>query len=207
VLHLSTLSEELALAGFYEAMERSNTTKVTDEILAGLSDDSEDSEDFDFESDADSTEERPRRPSHVNFGKSTLKRGYIETMKGKYLHDASMVRPGEESIVPLPKKDELVVYRSFFKAGLRFPLHKMLVEVLKRFKIYLHQITPEALIKVGIFIWEVRSQGLEPDVDCCCNIHELFYQTKATRKEQYHNNFACYTFMYRSDARRPIPTF
>jgi hypothetical protein len=31
------------------------------------------------------------------------------------------------------------------KVGLRFPLHKMLVEVLKRFEIYLHQLTPRIL--------------------------------------------------------------
>jgi hypothetical protein len=41
-------SEDLTLAGFYEAMERSNAT-IADEILAGLLDDSEDSEDFDFD--------------------------------------------------------------------------------------------------------------------------------------------------------------
>jgi hypothetical protein len=35
------------------------------------------------------------------------------------------------------------------KVGLRFLLHKMLVDVLKTFEIYLHQITPEALIRVG----------------------------------------------------------
>jgi hypothetical protein len=52
------------------------------------------------------------------------------------------------------------------KAGLRFPLHKMLVEVLKKFEIFLHQLTPNALIKVGIFIWAIRSQGLELDGDC-----------------------------------------
>jgi hypothetical protein len=63
------------------------------------------------------------------------------------------------------------------------------------------------MIKVGIFIWVVRSQGLKPDANCFCNIHELFYQTKATGKEQYHNNFGCYTFVYRSDARRLVPTF
>jgi hypothetical protein len=47
----------------------------------------------------------------------------------------------------------------------------MLVEVLKIFEIYLHQLTPEALIKVGVFIWAMRSQGLEPDAKCFCNIH------------------------------------
>jgi hypothetical protein len=65
------------------------------------------------------------------------------------------------------------------KAGLRFPLHKFLVKVLKRFEIFIHYLTPDALIRVGIFIWAIRSQGLEPDADCFCNIHELSYQTKA----------------------------
>jgi hypothetical protein len=93
------------------------------------------------------------------------------------------------------------------KDGLRFPLHKMLVEVLKRFEIYLNQLAVEALIKIVVFIWAMRSQGLEPDADCFCNIHELSYQTKAMGKEQYYNNFGYYSFIYRSDARRPLPTF
>ena len=37
-------SEDLALAGFYEAMEKSKAAKIVDEILAGLSDGSKDSE-------------------------------------------------------------------------------------------------------------------------------------------------------------------
>jgi hypothetical protein len=37
-------------------MERSNTAKITDEIRARLLDDSKDSEDFDFKSDADDVE-------------------------------------------------------------------------------------------------------------------------------------------------------
>jgi hypothetical protein len=62
------------------------------------------------------------------------------------------VRAGGEGIVPLPEGDKVVVFRSFMKARLRFPLHKMLVKVLKTFEIYLHQITPEALIRVGVFV-------------------------------------------------------
>jgi hypothetical protein len=79
--------------------------------------------------------------------------------------------------------------------------------VLKTFEIFLHQLTPEALIKVGGFIWVMRSQGLEPDAKCFCNIHELSYQTKVTEKEQYHNNFGCYSFVPHSEANYHVPTF
>jgi hypothetical protein len=62
------------------------------------------------------------------------------------------VRAGGQNIVPLPEANEVVIFKSFMKAGLRFPLHKMLAEVLKTFEIYLHQLTLEALIKVGVLI-------------------------------------------------------
>jgi hypothetical protein len=42
-------------------------------------------------------------------------------MKGKYFHDISVVRAGGENIVPLPEENEVVVFRSFMKARLRFP--------------------------------------------------------------------------------------
>jgi hypothetical protein len=93
------------------------------------------------------------------------------------------------------------------KAGLQFPLSKFLVEILKTFEIYLHQITPEAIIRMGIFIWAVRSQGLEPSAKCFYNMHELSYETKATDKEQYHNNFGCYGFVPRSNVSNPVLTF
>jgi hypothetical protein len=50
-------SEELALVEFQEAMERANVEKITDETLVDLSDDSEDSEDFDFEEETDDAKE------------------------------------------------------------------------------------------------------------------------------------------------------
>jgi hypothetical protein len=38
-------------------------------------------------------------------------------------------------------------------------------------------------------------------------MHELLYETKATGKEQYHNNFSCYGFIALSNASHPVPTF
>jgi hypothetical protein len=48
-------------------------------------------------------------------------------MKDKYFFNISIVRSGGEDTVPHPEKDEVVVYQNFMTAGLRFPLHKMLV--------------------------------------------------------------------------------
>jgi hypothetical protein len=172
------------LSGFYEAMERTNTEKIAHETLAGISEGSSDSEYFDVESENEDAEDRPWRPSHVVFGKSTIKQGQIDAMRSRYFRDISIVRARGESNVPLPKADEVVVCRSFMKAGLRFPLDKLLVEVLKTFEIYLHQLTPEAIIKMGVFIWAIRSQGLEPNAKCFCNMHELSYEIKATGKEK-----------------------
>jgi hypothetical protein len=71
-----------------------------------------------------------------------------------------------------------MIFRSFFKAGLRFPLNRLVVEVLKIYQVYLHQLTPEAIIRMGIFVWAVKSQGLEPNAKSFCNMHELLYETK-----------------------------
>jgi hypothetical protein len=62
-----------ALARFYEAMEKTNIEKITNEMLAGLSEDSGDSESFDLESGNEGAEDRPWRPSHTIFGKSSIK--------------------------------------------------------------------------------------------------------------------------------------
>jgi hypothetical protein len=60
---------------------------------------------------------------------------------------------------------------------------------------------------MGIFVWAVRSQGLEPNAKSFCSMHELLYETKPWGKEQYHNNFGCYSFVARSGSSCPVPTF
>jgi hypothetical protein len=94
-------------------------------------------------------------------------------MRGRYFRDISIVRAGGESNVPLTEADEVAVYRSFMKAGLRFPLDSMMVEVLKTFEVYLHQLTPEAIIKIGVYIGPMKSQGQEPNEKSFFNMHEL----------------------------------
>jgi hypothetical protein len=52
-------------------------------------------------------------------------------MRGRYFRDMSIMRAGGDNTAPASEENEVVIYRSFFKAGLRFPLSKFVVEVLK----------------------------------------------------------------------------
>ena len=64
----------------------------------------------------------------------------------------SIVRADVDRVIPAPEENEVVIFRSFFKARLRFPLSRFVVEVLKTYQIFLHQITPEVVIRMGIFV-------------------------------------------------------
>jgi hypothetical protein len=117
--------------------------------------------------------------------------------------ESKLVRFGGEEVVPEPKEDEVVVFKSFFRAGLRFPLYDMIGEVLKNFEIYLHQLTPNAIVRLSGYIWALRSQGMSANAEAFCRVHELHYQTKA-RADGLHNNFGCYNFAYRKDTKAPV---
>jgi hypothetical protein len=94
-----------ALAGFYEAMEKTNTEKITNEILAGLSEDTDDRDNFDVESENEDAEDRPWRPSHTIFRKSSIKQSQIDAMRGRYFRNMSIVRVGVGTTLPLhPRK-------------------------------------------------------------------------------------------------------
>jgi hypothetical protein len=128
------------------------------------------------------------------------KLGYFGEAEKKLIHFG-----GEETILK-PENDEVVVFKSFFKAGLRFPLHGMIADVLENFEIYLHRLTPNAIVRLIVFIWALRSQGAESLAEAFCRVHELHYQTKA-REDGLHENFGCYNFAYRKDMKTPVVSY
>jgi hypothetical protein len=158
------------------------------------------------ESEEDNSIPSPTKPNHIEFGKSTVTEdGMVMMRKLGYFGEAEskLVRFAGEEIVPEPKVDEVVVFKSFFRAGLRFPLNDMIGEVLKNFEIYLHQLTPNAIVRLSVFIWALRSQGMSANAEAFCRVHELHYQTKA-RVDGLHKNFDCYNFAYRKDTKAPV---
>ena len=91
-----------------------------------------------------------------------IKLGYFGEAEKKLIRFAE-----EETTLPL-ENDEVVVFRSFFRAGLRFPLNEIIGEVLENYEIYLHQLTPNPIVRLSVFIWALRSQGIDPNVEAFC---------------------------------------
>jgi hypothetical protein len=151
----------------------------------------------------------PSKPSHLDFEKSTVSEADVPMMiKLGYFGEAErkLIRFAREEITPVAKNDEVVVFKSFFRAGLRFPLNEMIGEVSNFFEIYLHQLTPNAIVRLNVFIWALRSQGMSPDAEAFCRVHELHYQMKA-RADGLHENFGCYNFAYRKDMKAPVLSY
>jgi hypothetical protein len=161
------------------------------------------------EEDVDDYSAVPSKPSHLDFGKSTVSEADMPIMiKLGYFGEAEkkLVRFGREETTPKPENNEVVVFRSFFKAGLRFPLHEMIADVLENFEVYLHQLTPNTIVRLSVFIWALRSQGAKPVAEAFCRVHELHYQTKA-REDGLHENFDCYNFAYHKDMKTPVVSY
>jgi hypothetical protein len=144
----------------------------------------------------------PSKPSHIEFGRSTVKPVYLAMKKLGYFgkNNDEFIRFAGNEIVPKPKDDEVIVFKSFFRARLRFALYKIIGKVLKNFKMYLHQLTPNAIVRLSVYIWALQSQGMSANVEGLCRVHELHYQMKA-RADNLHKNFGCYNFAYRKETK------
>jgi hypothetical protein len=150
-------AEGAETAPFSEVMQRSGL--VVSEDAPAAEAEQVDAEEIESEDEYNAV---PTKPSHLEFGKSTISEGDMsKLMNLGYFSEAKkeLVRFGGEEITPKPGKDEVVVFKSFFKAGLRFPLNGMIADVLKKFWIYLYQLTPNAIVRLSVYIWALRSQG------------------------------------------------
>jgi hypothetical protein len=97
------------IAGFIESMAKTNTEKITKEIMEGLSEDSDDSDSYDVESGDEDSKDRSWRPSHTIFGKSTIKQSNIDAMRGD-IFATCLLSELEETVLPLLWRKTKLLY-------------------------------------------------------------------------------------------------
>lgn len=89
--------------------------------------------------------------------------------------------PGVEE-VPEPE-GELVVFEAFFTAGLRLPAHRFVVEVLQRFEVQVHQLTPNAVVALAKYVWAATSYGGQPSIGVFAKNYCLHWQKKDWKQD------------------------
>jgi hypothetical protein len=117
-------------------------------------------------------------PGHtVEFGVSRISSVRVQDMQqlGYFGNGVGRV-PGEEEI-PEPG-GEIVVFEAFFTAGLRLPAHRFVAEVLQRFDVQIHQLTPNAVVALAKYVWAVTSYGGQPSVEVFAKNYCLHWQKR-----------------------------
>jgi hypothetical protein len=140
VTHDGEETEATETAPISEVMRRSRlvvTEGAPDEGAPATEVEQADVEEGDIgEDEVDYNTAMPSKPSHLDFGKSTVSEADMAMMtKLGYFREADkgLIHFGGEETISKPENDEVVVFKSFFKAGLRFPLHGMIGDVLENF--------------------------------------------------------------------------
>jgi hypothetical protein len=77
-----------------------------------------------------------------------------------------------------PNADEAVVFEEFFTGGLRMPPHPVLANILLKFQVQIHQLTPNVIVQLSKYIWAVTSFGGAPSAEGFAKSYELHYQLR-----------------------------
>jgi hypothetical protein len=84
--------------------------------------------------------------------------------------------PGVEDVPELEGK--LVVFEAFFTAGLRLPAHRFVAEVLRRFEVQVHQLTPNVVVALAKYVWATTSYGGQHSVEVFAKHYCLHWQKR-----------------------------
>jgi hypothetical protein len=113
----------------------------------------------------------------VEFGVSWMSSVRVEDMQQLGYFGGGVARvPGAEEVPEL--EGELVVFEAFFAAGLRLPAHRFVGEVLHRFDVQVHQLTPNAVVALAKYVWATTSYGGQPLVEVFAKHYCLHWQKR-----------------------------
>jgi hypothetical protein len=113
----------------------------------------------------------------VEFGTSRISSVRMREMQQLgYFGDGVGRVPGTEEI-PEPE-GELVVFEAFFNAGRRLPAHRFVAEVLRRFDVQVHQLTPNAVVSLAKYVWAIASYGGKPSMEVFAKNYCLHWQKR-----------------------------
>lgn len=143
----------------------------------------------------------PEKRKTLKFGPSLVLQSLINFYVSKgYFAEGECRSPGDE-VTPVPESGEVVVFKDFFVAGMRFTLNPLLPRILLAYNVKLYHLMPNAIGQLSKFFWAMRTFGGQVSVDAFCRLFELHPQgqkiTFEGEDELFEAQSGCCTFMPR----------
>jgi hypothetical protein len=92
-----------------------------------------------------------------------------------------------------PATDEAIMFEEFFAACHWMPPHLALTDIMVKFHVQLHQLTPNAFTQFSKYFWAAMSFSGKPSGDGFAKRYELHYQPKKVGGDKY-QQFDCINF-------------
>jgi hypothetical protein len=121
--------------------------------------------------------EELRAGETVDFGVSRMSSVRVQDMQRLGYFGGRVARVSGTEEVPEPE-GELVVFEAFFAASLLLPAHRFVGEVLRRFNVQIHQLTPNAMVALSKYVWAMTSYDGQPSVEVFAKYYCLHWQKR-----------------------------
>ena len=138
----------------------------------------------------------------------------IEDMEKWGVHKNGLARaPLAGETEAKPQSDEVVVFRDFFIAGLRFPLDPVVVEIFKLFDVYTHQMTPTSFVRLNLYMWLTKTCKVKPTATGFARLFRCHFQLKTVfvksgnGTSEAEPQFGVYTFAFHNTIPSPVVAY
>ena len=102
---------------------------------------------------------------------------YLTSMAKRGSFDRRVISSlGEGTCFPQPRHNEVVVFREFFVADLLFPLDPMVVDILRLYGIFYHQLMPNTML--SLYFWLTKAYRSAPSAKGFTHAYTMHYQSK-----------------------------
>jgi hypothetical protein len=105
------------------------------------------------------------KPRTCFIGRSLMTQAHLDALRLEGCFEPGICRLPSKEITPKPRKNESVVFRDFFTAGLHLPVSKKFADILVAYNVQIHQLTPNSIPQVLKLLWACRTFARDNDVE------------------------------------------